>query len=109
MEFGKNNTPFEMAEFARRLAVTKERMAAAGLDVLIVCDPANMNYLTGYDGWSFYVHQAVLVSLDLDGPIWFGRGQDVNGRGAWARRKVHRRRGGLLLFHGEVPGRAAPR
>lgn len=79
MEFGKNNTPFEMAEFARRLAVTKERMAAAGLDVLIVCDPANMNYLTGYDGWSFYVHQAVLVSLDLDGPIWFGRGQDVNG------------------------------
>ena len=56
MQFGQNNTPFGAAEFATRLARTKARMAAAGLEVLIVCDPANMNYLTGYDGWSFYVH-----------------------------------------------------
>src|SRR5947207_775657 len=79
MEFGKNNTPFSEVEFAQRLARTKQRMAGAGLDALILCDPANMNYLTGYDGWSFYVHQAVLVGLDLDRPLWFGRGQDVNG------------------------------
>ena len=79
MEFGRNNTAFDKAEFAARLARTKARMAAADLEVLIVCDPANMNYLTGYDGWSFYVHQAVLVALDLDRPLWFGRGQDVNG------------------------------
>jgi ectoine hydrolase len=79
MEFGKNNTPFSEEEFAHRLARTKESMAQAGLEALIVCDPANMNYLTGYDGWSFYVHQAVLVGLELDRPIWFGRGQDVNG------------------------------
>ena len=38
-----------------------------------------MNYLTGYDGWSFYVHQAVIVGLELDQPIWIGRGQDANG------------------------------
>jgi ectoine hydrolase len=79
MQFGQNNTPFDAAEFATRLARTKARMAAADLEVLIVCDPANMNYLTGYDGWSFYVHQAVVVALDLDRPLWFGRGQDVNG------------------------------
>ena len=79
MEFGKNNTPFSEAEFAERLAKTKKRMAAAGLDVLIASDPANMNYLTGYDGWSFYVHQAVIVGADLDQPIWIGRGQDANG------------------------------
>src|SRR5438552_3509189 len=79
MQFGRNNTAFDKAEFAARLARTKARMAAADLEVLIVCDPANMNYLTGYDGWSFYVHQAVLVALDLDRPLWFGRGQDVNG------------------------------
>jgi ectoine hydrolase len=79
MEFGRNNTAFDKAEFAARLARTKARMAAADLEALIVCDPANMNYLTGYDGWSFYVHQAVLVALDLDRPVWFGRGQDVNG------------------------------
>lgn len=79
MEFGRNNTPFSEAEFAERLAKTKERMSAAGLDVLIVSNPANMNYLTGYDGWSFYVHQAVVVALDLDQPLWIGRFQDVNG------------------------------
>ena len=79
MEFGKNNTPFTEAEFAERLARTKRRMSEAGLDALIVSDPGNMNYLTGYDGWSFYVHQAVVVGLDLDQPIWIGRGQDANG------------------------------
>ena len=79
MEFGKNNTPFGAAEFAERLAETKRRMTQAGLDALIVSDPANMNYLTGYDGWSFYVHQCVVVVQELAQPIWIGRGQDVNG------------------------------
>jgi ectoine hydrolase len=79
MEFGKNNTPFSEQEFAGRVARTKQRMAEAGLDALICSDPANMNYLTGYNGWSFYVHQAVVVLQDLDQPLWFGRGQDANG------------------------------
>jgi ectoine hydrolase len=79
MEFGRNNTPFTREEFGGRLARVKERMAAAGVGALIVSDPANMNYLTGYDGWSFYVHQVVLVGADLDQPIWIGRGMDVNG------------------------------
>ncbi len=79
MQFGRNNTPFTEAEFAERLARTKQRMSDAGLDALLVSDPGNMNYLTGYDGWSFYVHQAVVVGLDLDQPIWIGRVQDVNG------------------------------
>src|SRR5258707_8313008 len=79
MEFGKNNTAFSETEFAARVAKTKARMEAAGLDALIACDPANLNYLTGYDGWSFYVPQAVVVAQDIDKPLWFGRGQDVNG------------------------------
>jgi ectoine hydrolase len=37
-----------------------------------------MAWLTGYDGWSFYAHQCVLLALDGD-PVWFGRGQDANG------------------------------
>ncbi len=41
-------------------------------------DPSNMAWLTGYDGWSFYVHQCVLLALDGE-PVWFGRGQDANG------------------------------
>jgi ectoine hydrolase len=47
--------------------------------VLVVSDPANMNYLTGYDGWSFYVPQCVVVSLDADTPLWIGRRMDVAG------------------------------
>jgi ectoine hydrolase len=45
---------------------------------LIVTDPTNMAWLTGYDGWSFYVHQCVLLAHDGE-PVWYGRGQDANG------------------------------
>ncbi len=53
-------------------------MERLGVDVLLVSDPSNMAWLTGYDGWSFYVHQGVLVSGDGE-PVWFGREQDANG------------------------------
>jgi len=66
---------FSREEYAQRLTKTKTAMQAAGIDLLIVTDPSNMNWLTGYDGWSFYVHQGVVVPLDGD-PIWWGRGQD---------------------------------
>ena len=36
-----------------------------------------MCWLTGFDGWSFYVPQCVLVHVDEDWPIWFGRAQDA--------------------------------
>ena len=48
---------FSRAEFDQRIAKTRAAMQARGLDLLIVSDPSNMNWLTGYDGWSFYVHQ----------------------------------------------------
>ena len=72
------NLKFSRAEYAERLAKTRKAMAAKGVDLLIVSDPSNMAWLTGYDGWSFYVHQAVIVPPDGE-PIWFGRGQDANG------------------------------
>jgi len=70
---------FEVSEYQVRLQKVKQRMNDQGLKVLLVTDPANMNYLTGYDGWSFYVHQLVIVLLDHEQPIWVGRGQDSNG------------------------------
>ncbi|WP_018989634.1 aminopeptidase P family N-terminal domain-containing protein, partial [Aromatoleum toluclasticum] len=70
--------PFERAEYAARLAKTRAAMDARGIDVLIVSDPTNMAWLTGYDGWSFYVHQCVIVGPEGE-PVWFGRGQDANG------------------------------
>lgn len=69
---------FTREEFAARLAATRAEMAARGIDALIVSDPTNMNWLTGYDGWSFYVHQAVVVPQAGE-PVWFGRAMDAEG------------------------------
>ena len=74
-----NKMIFSEAEYARRIRRVKEAMDRQGMEVLLVVDPANLNYLTGYDGWSFYVHQGVILSLAADSPIWFGRQQDANG------------------------------
>ena len=69
---------FEKSEYESRLHKTKESMAARGIEVLLATDPANMGYLTGYDGWSFYVHQLLVVAIDADQPLWVGRGMDAN-------------------------------
>jgi ectoine hydrolase len=74
---------FDRAEYVERIAKTRAAMASRGLDLLVVTDPSNMAWLTGYDGWSFYVHQCVLLAMAGD-PIWYGRGMDANG----ARRTV---------------------
>ena len=71
--------PFDEKEYISRLKQVKESMDRSGIRVLIVNHPANMNYLTGYDGWSFYVPQGVIVFIDKDEPVWYGREQDSNG------------------------------
>ncbi len=72
------NLKFTRQEFAERLQKTRAAMHKRGIDLLICSDPSNMAWLTGYDGWSFYVHQAVIVPPEGE-PIWYGRGQDANG------------------------------
>jgi len=75
-----NPTPLiTQAEYRRRIRKVQEEMDHAGMELLLVMDPANMNYLSGYDGWSFYVHQGLVVDLASDTPFWFGRQQDSNG------------------------------
>ncbi|MFT5111317.1 MAG: ectoine hydrolase [Parasphingorhabdus sp.] len=69
--------PFSKEEFASRVQTVKQRMELAGFDLLICQDPASMGWLTGFDGWSFYTPQAVLVHLNEDCPVWFGRAQDA--------------------------------
>jgi Xaa-Pro aminopeptidase len=70
---------FDSNEYDRRITRTKERLREEGVDAAFVSDPANMNYLTGYDGWSFYVHQGVVLTQDRDEPVWVGRDMDANG------------------------------
>ncbi len=77
------NPAFSRAEYDQRLKRARTAMEQAGLDAMFIEDPSNMAWLTGYEGWSFYVHQGVIVFHDRD-PVWWGRGQDANG----ARRTV---------------------
>ncbi len=63
-----------------RLAAVQAEMGWRGLGALIVSDPSNMNWLTGYDGWSIYVHQAAIVPASGP-PLLWTRTQDMPG--AW--------------------------
>ena len=72
------NLPFAKSEYHQRITRTREAMAAKSLDTIIICDPSNMSWLTGYDGWSFYVHQCVVLSMQGN-PVCFVRAQDRNG------------------------------
>jgi len=69
---------FEKKEYLSRLERAKDRMEKAGLQALVVVDPANIYYLTGYDALSYYVVQAVIVALNEPEPIWVGRKMDIN-------------------------------
>ena len=68
---------FGAAEFDRRISEVRRRMEEGAFDLLVCQDPSNMYWLTGFDGWSFYTPQAVLVHRDEGAPIWFGRAQDA--------------------------------
>jgi ectoine hydrolase len=75
---------FSREEYALRLTKVRAAMAERGITTLIVHDPSNMAWLTGYDGWSFYTPQCVVVGQHGN-PLWYGRGIDANG----ARRTVY--------------------
>ena len=69
---------FEKEEYEIRISKVRKSMDEKNIEVLIVTDPSNMAWLTGYDGWSFYVHPCVVLSLEGE-PFWYGRGMDTNG------------------------------
>lgn len=78
------NLAFTPDEYETRLTKVRSAMEVAGCDVLVVTDPASMAWLTGYDGWSFYVHQAVIIGPS-GAPLWWGRQMDAVG----AKRSVY--------------------
>lgn len=66
------------AEYASRLTAVRARMEGQGLAGLVVTDPANLYYLTGYNAWSFYTPQLLVVPAQ--GPmVLFARAMDAQG------------------------------
>ena len=70
---------FTKEEYKSRLKKVQASMQKKGIELLISQDPSNMNYLTGYDAWSFYYAQCVIVHVNSDEPICFVRDQDAGG------------------------------
>ena len=68
--------PFSAEEYQIRLSTVRTSMAEQKLDAMLIGDPSNMNWLTGFDAWSFYVPQVMLVKHDAE-PIWMGRKMDA--------------------------------
>ena len=55
---------FSKEEYKERLKKVQKSMQEKGIEVLISQDTNNMNYLTGYDAWSFYYAQCVIVHVN---------------------------------------------
>ena len=67
---------FSKEEYDERLQRVRSAMLANGFDTLVIGDPANINWLTGYDAWSFYTPQIMVVGQEHD-PTWIGREMDA--------------------------------
>jgi ectoine hydrolase len=70
---------FDSAEYDRRIAVTQKQMRAQGFDLLLIGEPANMNYLIGYNAYSFYSPQVLVLPANGE-PVFYVR--YVDGPGA---------------------------
>ncbi|MDA9618775.1 aminopeptidase P family N-terminal domain-containing protein [bacterium] len=71
---------FTKEEYKNRLKKRlKKMMQEKGIELLISHDTNNLNYLTGYDAWSFYYAQCAIVHVNADEPLCFVRAQDAGG------------------------------
>ena len=50
---GVDVADFSAGEYATRLDRIRSAMEHAGVEVLVLSDPSNKAWATGYDGWSF--------------------------------------------------------
>src|SRR5699024_4961111 len=70
--------PFALQEYADRLQRVQDVLAERDLSALVIADPANLYYLTGYNAWSFYTPQCLVVPTDGE-PHLFARAMDAQG------------------------------
>ena len=86
---------FTKEEYRQRLKKVKTLMQEKGIELLISQDTANMNYLTGYDAWSFYYAQCVIVHANEEEPFCFVRAQDAGG----AYIKTYLKKENIIVYH----------
>ena len=70
--------PFTLREYGERLQRVQAVLAGRDVEALVVADPANIYYLTGYNAWSFYTPQCLVVPT-TGVPHLFARAMDAQG------------------------------
>ncbi|WP_040479890.1 M24 family metallopeptidase [Vreelandella boliviensis] len=58
----QSEVPFPAAEYQARLDNVRQAMTAQGLDALLLTDPADINYLTGYHTFEVSVHACLVCT-----------------------------------------------
>jgi ectoine hydrolase len=69
---------FQIAEYRARVASIQAEMQRRGIDALLLSDPCNLYYACGYDAWSFYVPQMLVVPGNGEELVWIGREMDAH-------------------------------
>lgn len=69
---------FETSEYRKRVRGVSEAMQAKGIDTLVVLSEAHICYLTGYEGFSDYVPQVVIVRAGDQDSILMLREMDIH-------------------------------
>ena len=72
------------SEYRDRLTRVQRELAVRDLTALVVTDPSNLYYLTGYNAWSFYTPQCLVVPTS-GAPHFFARAMDAAGAGFGSR------------------------
>ena len=72
----QSSLPFSREEYAARLHKVRQRMEAAGIEVLLTTVPENIIYLTGYSTLGYFTYQILILSHDRD-PILLTRAINV--------------------------------
>ncbi len=85
---------FTKEEYNNRLKKVQKMMQDKSIELLISHDTNNINYLTGYDAWSFYYAQCAIVHVDADEPLCFVRDQDAGG----AYLKTYLKRENIIVY-----------
>lgn len=64
IQLRRDDLVFPMEEYDRRIAALRNEMAKRQLDVILVTDPENIFYLTGYQTTGYSYFQALVVPLE---------------------------------------------
>lgn len=81
----RSRSLFDEAEYRERVAAVQRSLAEKELDGIIVAEPANLFYLTGYNAWSFYMPQVMWVPAVGDPKLLM---REMDARGAFRTQEV---------------------